>query len=135
MSRIPKGVYKRASHNLNDRATPNYSILEDLTQMSCAMSALEVLQSFPMQHTALLFVIGVTNYYNMLTMKFDTTNVKPHLPYHVSFHIDIVYAKHIMRRTIVDEGYSTCVMYLSYWKDILSPEIAPSPTFLTVFGR
>jgi hypothetical protein len=44
---IPKGVYKWSSHNSNARAAQNYSIFEYLAQIPCAMSALEVLQSFP----------------------------------------------------------------------------------------
>jgi hypothetical protein len=43
MLHIPKGVYKCSSHNPNARATLNYSIVEDLAQMSCVMSTLEVL--------------------------------------------------------------------------------------------
>jgi hypothetical protein len=47
MTRIPKGVFKKASHNPNARATQNYSVVEDFSQTPCAMFALEVLQSFP----------------------------------------------------------------------------------------
>jgi hypothetical protein len=47
MTRIPKGVFKKASHNPNTRATQNYSVVEDLSQTPCVMSSLEVLQSFP----------------------------------------------------------------------------------------
>jgi hypothetical protein len=43
MTCIPKGVFKKASHEPNKRATQNYSIMEDLTQNPCAMFALEVL--------------------------------------------------------------------------------------------
>jgi hypothetical protein len=45
MTHIPKGAFKKASHNLNARAAQNYSIVEDLAQTPCAMSSLEVLQS------------------------------------------------------------------------------------------
>jgi hypothetical protein len=45
MTRIPKGAFKKASHNPNTRAAQNYSVVEDLSQTPCAMSALEVLQS------------------------------------------------------------------------------------------
>jgi hypothetical protein len=45
--RIPKGVLKHSTQNPNARATQNYSIVEDLGQAPCAMSALEVLQTFP----------------------------------------------------------------------------------------
>jgi hypothetical protein len=40
---IPKGVLKHSTHNPNARVTHNYSIVEDLGQTPCAMSALEVL--------------------------------------------------------------------------------------------
>jgi hypothetical protein len=41
--RILKGVIKHSTHKPNARATQNYSIVEDLGQTPCAMSALEVL--------------------------------------------------------------------------------------------
>ena len=44
----------RCTHNLNACAAQHYSIVEDLAQASCAMSALEVLQSCPSQRKALL---------------------------------------------------------------------------------
>jgi hypothetical protein len=47
MTRIPKGAFKKACHNPNARAAQNYSVVEDLAQTPCAMSALEVLQSCP----------------------------------------------------------------------------------------
>jgi hypothetical protein len=43
--RILKGVLKLSTHNPNSRAAQNYSIVEDLGQTPCAMSALEVLQT------------------------------------------------------------------------------------------
>ena len=46
---IPKGVLKRLGHNPNARATHNYSVVEDLGHTPCAMSALEVLHSCPLQ--------------------------------------------------------------------------------------
>ena len=54
----PKASIKRMMHNPNARVAQNYSIVEDLTQAPCAMSALEVLQSCLMQQNALLFVLG-----------------------------------------------------------------------------
>jgi hypothetical protein len=47
MTCIPKGAFKRASHNPNTRASQNYYVVEDLSQTPYVMSALEVLQSFP----------------------------------------------------------------------------------------
>ena len=43
LPRISKGVLKCSRNNTNSRATHNYSIIEDLGQTPCAMSALEVL--------------------------------------------------------------------------------------------
>jgi hypothetical protein len=58
MTHIPKGAFKKASHNPNARATQNYSVVEDLSQTPCAMSTLEVLQSCPSQRKALLATLG-----------------------------------------------------------------------------
>ena len=41
--RIPKGVLKCSTHNPNARASHNYSIVEDMGQTPCMISALEVL--------------------------------------------------------------------------------------------
>ena len=54
MPKIPKGVFKKTLHNPNARAASNYSLVKDLAQTPCAMSALEVLQSCPAQRDALL---------------------------------------------------------------------------------
>jgi hypothetical protein len=121
-------VYKRTLNNPTTITTPNYSIVEDLSQTPCKMSSLEVLQSPPMQCSTLLSAIRATDSSIHLTMNFDGNDV--------SFHIDVIYAKHIIRRTVIDEGASTCLMSFSCWKPINSPELAPSPTLLTVFdGR
>jgi hypothetical protein len=47
MTHIPKGAFKKSSHNPNARATQNYSMVEDLSQTPCAMSSLEFLQRCP----------------------------------------------------------------------------------------
>jgi hypothetical protein len=85
MTHIPKGAFKRASHNPNTRAAQNYSVVEDLSQTPCAMSALEVLQSFPAQGKALLTALGSPETCNPGTIMLDTTDLKPRLPYHVAF--------------------------------------------------
>ena len=43
MNKILKGVFKKAFHNPNARASSNYSVVEYLAQIPCAMLALEVL--------------------------------------------------------------------------------------------
>jgi hypothetical protein len=140
MTRIPKGAFKRASHNPNARAAQNYSVVEDLSQTPCAMSALEVLQSCPAQRKSLLTALGSTETCNPGTIMLDTTDLKPRLPYHVAFQIVVAHpTKTFTRnifRTVVDEGASTCVMSLACWKAIGQPELSPSPTLLTAFdGR
>jgi hypothetical protein len=70
----------------------------------------------------------------------DTTDLKPHMPYHVAFqivaaHPTKTFTRNIFR-TVVDEGASTCVMSLACWKAIGQPALSPSPTLLTAFdGR
>jgi hypothetical protein len=140
MTRIPKGAFKRASHNPTARATQNYSVVKDLSQTPCAMSSLEVLQSCPAQRKALLTGLGSTETCNPGTIMLDTTDLKPRLPYHVAFQIVVAHpTKTFTRnifRTVVDEGASTCVMSLACWKAIGQPELSPSPTLLTAFdGR
>jgi hypothetical protein len=85
MTRIPKHAFKKASHNLDVRATHNYYVMEDLSQTPCAMSTLEVLQSCPSQKKALLTASGSTETCNLGTIMLDTTDLKPHMPYHVAF--------------------------------------------------
>jgi hypothetical protein len=117
MKHIPKGVFKRASHNPNARAAQNYSVVEDLSQTPCAMSALEVLQSCPAQRKALLTALGSTENCNPGTIMLDTTDLKPRLPYHVAFQIVVAHPMKTFTwniiRTVVDEGASTCVMSLA----------------------
>jgi hypothetical protein len=122
MTCIPKGAFKKASHNPNTRAAQNYSVVEDLSQTPCVMSTLEVLQSCPTQRKALLTTLGSTETYNPGTIMLDTTNLKPRKPYYVAFQIVVVYpTKNFTQnifRTVIDEGASTCVMSLACWKAI-----------------
>jgi hypothetical protein len=43
------------------------------------------------------------------------------------------YSKYTIKQEIVDEGATTCVMSLSCWKDIGSPNLSKSLTMLTAF--
>jgi hypothetical protein len=140
MTRIPKGEFKKSSHNPNARATHNYSVVEDLSQTPYAMSALEVLQRCPAQRKALLTALGSTETCNLGTIMLDTTDLKPHLPYHIRFHIVVAYPTKTFTQNIfckvVDEGASTCIMSLTCWKATGQPVLSPSPTLLTSFdGR
>jgi hypothetical protein len=100
MTRIPKGAFKKASHNLNARAAQNYPVMEDLAQTPCAMSSLEVLQSFPSQRKALLYSLGATDTNKSRIVVFDLTDYKPHLPHHIAFQIVVVYATKLLTQNI-----------------------------------
>jgi hypothetical protein len=91
MTHIPKGAFKKDSHNPNARATQNYSVVEDLSQTPCVMSSLEVLQSCPARRKALLIALGSTETCNLGTIMLDTIELKPHLPYHVAFQIVVAH--------------------------------------------
>jgi hypothetical protein len=91
MTHIPKGSFKRASHNPNARATQNYSVVEDLSQTPCAMSTLEVLQSCPAQRKSLLTSLGSTKTCNPGTIMLGTIDLKPRFPYHVAFQIVVAH--------------------------------------------
>ena len=73
MPRPPKWVLRKTTHNPNARATQYYSIVEDLSQAPCAMSALEVLKSCPTQRKTLLSAIGDVGTYptSPKTLKFS----------------------------------------------------------------
>ena len=71
-----------------------------------------------------------------LLANFNLFDVKIHLPYHVALSIDVIHGRKTIGRAIVDEGASTCVVSLSCWKSLGSPELVPLNTVLTAFdGR
>ena len=110
---MPKASSKRSTINPNARAAQKYSIVEDLVQSPCAMSALEVLQSCSAQRSALLTALGAVDPKNSLMITFYITNFKKILSHHMAFHIKSSYRKCNIFRTVVDEGASTCVMSLA----------------------
>jgi hypothetical protein len=119
------------------KGTQNYSMVEDFSQTPCAMSTFEVLHSCPSQRKVLLDALGSAETCNLGTIMLDMTDLKPRLPYHVAFHIVVAYTtKNFTRnifRMVVDEGASTCMMYLSCWKAIGQPVLSLSPFLLTTF--
>ena len=54
----PKSTLRKVVFNPNARAAQFYNVVEDLAQEPCAMSTLEVLQSFPTQRKTLLTTLG-----------------------------------------------------------------------------
>ena len=79
-----KGVLRRSSYNPNARAAQHYSIVEDLAQVPSAMSALEVLQSCPLQRKALLSAIGGIDPADLSLLTFDLENFTPRLPHQIT---------------------------------------------------
>ena len=66
-------------------------------------------------------------------IKFDVTDVKPCLPYHVAFQIHVAYSKYTIKRVVVDEGAATCVMSLVCWKALGSLTLSKSLNMLNYF--
>ena len=69
---------------------------------------------------------------NSNTISFSTQG-KPRLPPHVPIQIHVAYKGINIRRMVVDEGASTCVMSMSCWKGLGSPKIVPSQSMLKAF--
>jgi hypothetical protein len=138
MKHIPKGVFKKASHNPNARAAHKYSVVEDFSETPCAMSTSEDLQSCPSQRKALLVTLRSTKTCNLGTITLDTTDLKPSLPYHFAFQIVVAYTMKTFTWnifcTMVDEGTLICVMSLACWKAIGQPILSPSPNILMDFN-
>ena len=100
------------------------------------MSALEVLQSCPLQRKALLSTLGVNDDDSSSMIKFETAGIQPCLPYYVSLLIHLECLNMTVNRTVIDEGAVASVISLSCWKGLGSPELSKSTTMLTAFdGR
>jgi hypothetical protein len=129
----PKSIIRKVTFNPNARAAQNYNIVEDLAQAPCAMSSLEVLQNFPSQHRTLLSAIGAMDpeEFNLITFNLD--HFKERISHHLAFQIQILVGGKNIHHTVLDEGASTCVMYLSCWRALGSPKLTSSPTTLKVF--
>jgi hypothetical protein len=132
-SHIPKGVYKRKHITPMQESLPIIQLLRIWLRRLVQCLLWRCSKVSPHSTLHLLSAIGVVDSSSQLVMKFDATDVRPCLPYHVAFHIGVVCNNILVKRTIVDEGASTCVMSLSCWKAIGSPELTPSPTLLTAF--
>jgi hypothetical protein len=130
----PKGVIQKSAFNPPARATQNYDIVEDLAQAPSVISALEVLQSCPIQQKALLKAIGGIELTDMNLLLFDLEYRIPTLPPQLPFQIQVIVSNKNICRTTVDEGASMCVMYITYWKAIGSPPFTESHNTLKAFN-
>jgi len=98
------------------------------------MSALDVLQSFPAQWKALLNAIGGIDPIDTNLIIFDLEDHIPRLPPQLAFQIQVVVSNKNICRTVSDEGASTCVMFVSYWKAIGSHPLTKSHNMLKAFN-
>ena len=134
--RPPKSTLRKVVFNPNARAAQFYNVVEDLSQEPCAMSTLEVLQICPTQRKNLLTALGAMDLGDMNLIHFNPENLKPILPHQLAFQIITRVVGKKVFRTILDEGASTFVLSLSYWKSIGSIELVKSSTTLKSFdGR
>ena len=83
----PKSTLWKAVFNPNARVAQFYNVVEDITQAPCAMSTLEVLQSFPTQCKNLLTALGALDPDNTNLIHFNVENYKPILPHKIAFQI------------------------------------------------
>jgi hypothetical protein len=96
--------------------------------------ALEVLQSCPTQHNALLKDIGGIDPTDTNLIIFDLEDHIPRLPPQLAFQIQVVVTDKNIFRTIIDEGASMCVMSIACWKSIGSPPLTESHNTLKAFN-
>jgi len=67
---------------------------------------------------------------------FKHTGYVPQLPVELAFSIQVNVLNHLVHRTIIDEGASTCIMSLNCWKSLGSLRLSQSSTTLKAFdGR
>ena len=88
------------------------------------MSALEVLQSCTSQRKSLLSAIGGIDPTDSNLICFDLENHVSRVPHQVSFLIQVIINEKTIHRTAIDEGASTCIMYVTCWKAIGSPQLS-----------
>ena len=100
------------------------------------MSTLEVLQSCPMQCKNLLTTLGELDPNNTNLIHFNVENYKSILPHQLPFQIASRLVGRKVHQTILDEGASTSVLSIAYWRAIGSPKLTNYPTTLKYFdGR
>jgi hypothetical protein len=98
------------------------------------MSALEVLQCCLTQQKGLLKAIGEIDptYTNLII--FDLKDHIPRLPHQLSFQKQVIVKNKNIFQTVINEGASTCVMFITCWKSITSPALTESHNTLKDFN-
>jgi hypothetical protein len=98
------------------------------------MSALEVLQIFLAQWKALLKAIGVIDPTCTNLIIFDLEDHISRLPPYLVFQIQVVVENKNIYRTTINEGASTCIMFVACWKSTGSPPLTESHNTLKAFN-
>jgi len=100
------------------------------------MYALEFLQICPSQRKSFLSTISGIDAADSDLISFDLDSHIPRLPHQIAFLIQVIINSKMIHHTIIDEGASTCIMFVACWKSIGSPTLSQSPTTLEAFvGR
>ena len=68
---------RRVANNVTARAAISYSIVDDLAQTPTAMSALDILKTFPTHRKSLLATLGVVDPSDSNLITFDIENGEP----------------------------------------------------------
>jgi len=97
------------------------------------MSALELFQKISSQKQALLSAIGGIDSTDSNLVVFYHMGYVPQLPAELEFSIQVNVLNHLVHRTIIDDGASTCITYLNFWKSLGSPRLSQSSTTLKAF--
>ena len=71
-----------------------------------------------MQHKVLLLAIGAFDSTDSHLMTFDIENYQPRLPHFSPIQVHVTHNQIVIHRIVVDEGVSTCVMSLTFYKSI-----------------
>ena len=81
----------------------------------------------------MLTALGALDPDNTNLIHFNIENYKSRLPHKLVFYIIMKVVGKKVFRMVLDEGASTSVLFLSYWKALDSPELVTSPTTLKAF--
>ena len=86
-----------------------------------------------MHQKPLLASIGAIDPANSSLITFDIENHVPHLPHQISFLIQVIIKGKTIHQTVIDEGDSTYVMFVSCRKSIHSNPLNQSLNYLEAF--
>ena len=114
--RPPKSTLRKVVFNPNAQAAQFVNVVEDLAQAPCAMSTLEVLQSCPTQCKKLLTALGDLDPDHTNLIHFNVENYKSRIPHKIAFQTIMKVVGKKVFRTVIDEGASTSVLSLYFWK-------------------